>query len=87
MCFTATVISQSRSIPHTVVLHNYILESPTKTNPAFGEEQTNPLVRTNVAAATSSTREALDVRSSFMEYFMSDEGRGERQKRVVNRVN
>jgi len=71
----------------TVVLHNYILESPTKTNPAFGEEQTNPLVRTNVAAATSSTREALDVRSSFMEYFMSDEGRGERQKRVVNRVN
>jgi len=41
----------------------------------------------NVAAATNSTREALDVRNSFMEYFMSDEGRNEWQKRVVNRVN
>ena len=28
----------------TVVLHNYVLESPTETNPALGEEQTNPLV-------------------------------------------
>jgi len=41
----------------------------------------------NVAAATDSTREALDVRNSFVEYFMSDEGRVEWQKRVVNRVN
>jgi len=40
-----------------------------------------------VAAATNATREALDVRNSFMEYFMSDEGRVEWQKRVVNRVN
>ena len=71
----------------TVVLHNYILESPTGTNPALGEEQTNPLVRMNVAAATNSRREALDVRNSFMEYFMSDEVRVEWQKRVVNRVN
>jgi len=71
----------------TVVLHNYVLESPTETNPAIGEEQTNPLVRMHVAAATNSTREALDVRNSFMEYFISDEGRVEWQKRVVNRVN
>jgi len=71
----------------TDVLHNYILESPTETNPALGEEQTNPLVRMNVAAATNSTREVLDVRNSFMEYFMPDEGRDEWQKRVVNRVN
>jgi len=28
----------------TVVLHNYILELPTETNPVLGEEQTNPLV-------------------------------------------
>jgi len=28
----------------TVVLHNYKLKSPTETNPALGEEQTNPLV-------------------------------------------
>jgi len=70
----------------TVVLHNYMLESPTETNPALGE-QTNPLIRMNVAAATNSTREALNVRSSFMEYFMSDEGHVQRQKRVVNRVN
>ena len=41
----------------------------------------------NVAAATNSTREVLDVRNSFMEYFMPDEGRDEWQKRVVNRVN
>jgi len=41
----------------------------------------------NVTAATNSTTEALDVRNSFMEYFMSDEGRVEWQKRVVNRVN
>ena len=74
-------------ISATVVLHNYILESPTETNPALGEEQTNPLVRMNVAAATNSTREALDVRNSFMEYFMPDEGHVEWQKRVVNRVN
>lgn len=71
----------------TVVLHNYILESPTETNPALREEQTNPLVRMNVTAATNSTREALDVRNSFMEYFMSDDGRVEWQKRVVDRVN
>ena len=71
----------------TVVLHNYTLESPTETNPALEEEKTNPLVRMHVAAATNSTREALDVRNSFMEYFMSDEGRVEWQKRVVNRVN
>jgi len=71
----------------TVVLHNYILESPTEINPALGEEQTIPLVRMNVASATNSTREALDVRNSFMEYFMSDEGRVEWQKRVVNHVN
>ena len=71
----------------TVVLHNYILETPTETNPALGEEQTNPLVRLHVAATTNSTREALDVRNSFMEYFMSDEGHIELQKRVVNRAN
>ena len=71
----------------TVVLQNYILESPTETNPALGEEQTNPLVRMHVAAATSSTREALDVRNSFMECFMSDGGRVEWQKKVANRVN
>jgi len=41
----------------------------------------------HVAAATISTREALDVRNSFIEYFISDEGRVEWQKRVVNRVN
>jgi len=41
----------------------------------------------HVAAATNSTREALDVRNSFIEYFMSDEGHAEWQKRVVNRVN
>ena len=28
----------------TVVLHNYKLKSPTETNPALGEEQTNPIV-------------------------------------------
>ena len=71
----------------TVVLHNYILEPPTEISPALGKEPTNPLVRMNVAAATNSTRVALDVRNSFMEYFMSDEGRVEWQKRVVNRVN
>ena len=54
------------------------------TNPALGEEQTKPIVRMNVATATNSTREALDDRNSFMEYFMSDEGRVEWQKRVVN---
>ena len=41
----------------------------------------------HVAVATNSTREALDVRNSFMEYFMPDEGRVEWQKIVVNRVN
>jgi len=41
----------------------------------------------NIAAATNSTREVLDVYNSFMEYFMSDEGRVEWQKRVVNHVN
>jgi len=46
----------------TVVLHNYMLESPIETNPALGEEQTNLLLRMNVAAATSSTTEAPDVR-------------------------
>jgi len=71
----------------TVVLHNYILETPTETNPALGEKQTNPLVQMNIAAATNSTREALDVRNSLMEYFMSDEGCIEWQKRVVNHVN
>ena len=70
----------------TVVLHNYILESPTETNPALGE-QTNPLVRTNVTAATNSTREALDVQNSFMEYFISNEGHVEWQKIIVNHVN
>jgi len=39
----------------------------------------------HVAAATSSTRDALDVRNSFMEYFISDEGLVEWPKRVVNR--
>jgi len=33
----------------------------------------------HVAAATNSTREALDVRNSFMEYFISDEGHVEWQ--------
>jgi len=61
----------------TVVLHNYILESPIETNPALGEEQTNLLVRMIIAAATNSTTGALNVRNSFMEYFMSDEGRVE----------
>jgi len=28
----------------TLVLHNYTLKSPTETNPALGEEQTNPPV-------------------------------------------
>jgi len=70
----------------TVVLHNYILESRTETNPALGEEPTNPLVPMNVAAATNSTREALEVRNSVMECFMSDEGRVEWQKRLVHRV-
>jgi len=56
-------------------------------NPALGEEQTNPLVRMHVAAATNSTREALDVRNSFIECFILDEGRVEWQNRVVNRVN
>jgi hypothetical protein len=39
----------------------------------------------HVAAATNSTREALDGGNSFMEYFISDEGCVEWQKIVVNR--
>ena len=74
----------------TVVLHNYkyILESPTETNPALGEEQTNP-ASTNARRCCNqfNKRSSRDVRNSFMEYFMSDEGRVEWQKRVVNRVN
>jgi len=85
--FECRVQLRDELILATDVLHNYILESPTETNRALGEEQTNPLVRKNVAAATNSTREALDVRISSMEYFMSDEGSVEWQKRVVNRVN
>jgi len=85
--FECRVQSCDKLMLATVVLHNYILESPTETNPALGEEQTNPLVRMNIATSTNSTREALDVRNSFMEYFMSDEGRDEWQKSVVNRVN
>jgi len=85
--FECRVQLYDKLILATVVLHNYILESPTENNPALGEEQTNPLVRMHIAAATNSTREALDVRKSFMKYFMSNEGHVEWQKRVVNSVN
>jgi len=77
--FECRVQLYDKLILATVVLHNYILELPTEIIPALGEEQTNPLVRMHVAAATNSTREALDVRNSFMEYFISDEGHVEWQ--------
>jgi len=73
----------------TVVLHNYTRQLTTQTNLTTVEDQTN---ETNVflpirnGTSTNSSREDLNVRNSYKEYFISHEGRVEWQQRIVNRT-
>lgn len=79
----------NKAIQAAVVLHNYIRRESTQASiTPDGEEHTqaNDFVQFGAATATNSTREALQARNSFMEYFMSDDGRVEWQQRIVNRV-
>lgn len=73
----------------TIVLHNYIRETPAQNNPAVANEEipASPLEPLHVAAvATNATREAIRVRNLFTNFFLSNEGRVEWQERMVNRV-
>nr|CAI5833313.1 unnamed protein product [Callosobruchus analis] len=73
----------------TVVLHNYIHETPTQGKPGVVNEeaQDNSLVPLHVAAATNATRDAIQIRNFFTNYFTSNEGQVPWQERVVNRIN
>lgn len=73
----------------TVILHNYLRQAPTQTNITTDIEvnyEVSHFIQLQSAAATNSTRLALNVRNSFTEYFTSDEGRVEWQQRAVNRA-
>lgn len=78
----------------TVVLHNYLRASllTQASVPANEEDEeevgevVQNLVQMRAGTARNATREALGARTSFMEYFMSNEGRVEWQERVVNRI-
>nr|CAI5858519.1 unnamed protein product [Callosobruchus analis] len=60
----------------TVVLHNYIHETPTQGKPGVVNEeaQDNSLVPLHVAAATNATRDAIQIRNFLTNYFTSTEG-------------
>lgn len=76
-------------IKATIVLHNYIRQGNTAANSHYEHEEHPPhsdLVRLHCASGTNSTREAVSVRNSFMEYFLTDEGRVPWQENVVNRA-
>lgn len=73
----------------TVVLHNYTRQLTIQTNLTTVEDQTNEtnvFLPIRIGTSTISSREALNVRNSFKEYFISHEGRVEWQQRVVNRT-
>lgn len=73
----------------TVVLHNYIRQLSTQTNLVTVEEQTNEtnmFLPIQIGSSTNSSREALKVRNSFKEYFISNEGCVEWQQRTINRT-
>lgn len=73
----------------TVVLHNYTRQLTTQTNLATVEEQTNEtnvFVPIRIGTSSNSSREALNVRNLFKEYFISNEGHVEWQQRIVNRT-
>lgn len=59
------------------MLHNYTCKLSTQTIIAPDKEHShiNLLLQIRVAIATNSTSEAMNIRSAFKEYFMTNEGR------------